>query len=376
MNIKLIFSWPRVKCELFTPTRPLSRFLLDLIYSLARIRLCKSFPKERAVFVWDSRSNPVTFDFIYTLFWVSNHFSLLGFKKFDLILYRANNTKSMSFRGYDKIVSHQETIKRVNNIILAIAKLHPCVGDIKLVESLSEFQSDLQDQSACILPRYYSKSYSPLISNYSAIFKLWKDLHPRDGRLHLFEVPANIDLNNCFKAEDTPLISSFIINDAPFPEFVVLTLRDYGFAPERNTSQYDIDVAYKFANSLNTLLIVIPDDVSKLQNYILPDRTVICEAARQSLEIRVLLYSASIANIFRPCGPNALCYFIESAKSITVGYGAGGKEGDLKIYKNIYKFIPGAQPFINQNGYLIWAHNRPADSYDENDLVNALKLIS
>ena len=376
MNIKKLFSWSRVKQEFFSPTRPLSRFLLDLIYSLAAISLCKSFPKERAVFVWDSRLNPVTFDFIYTLFWVSNQFSLLGFKNFDLILYRASNARSMSFKGYDKIVSHQEAIKRVDNIILALAKLHPCVAGIKLVGSFSEFQSDLQDQSSYILPQHYSSSYSPLASNYSDIFKLWRDLKPCDSRLPLIKVPANIDLNNFFKSEDSLIVNNFKIDDSSFPEFVVLTLRDYGFAPERNTSQYDIDVACKFANSLNTLLIVIPDDVSKLQNYILPDRTVICEAARQSLEIRVLLYSASIANIFRPCGPNALCYFIESAKSITVGYGAGGKEGDLKIYKNIYKFIPGAQPFINQNGYLIWAHNRPADSYDENDLVNALKLIS
>ena len=376
MNIKLIFSWPRVKCELFTPTRPLSRFLLDLIYSLARIRLCKSFPKERAVFVWDSRSNPVTFDFIYTLFWVSNQFGLLGFKKFDLILYRAENIKSMSFRGYDKIVSHQEIIKRVDNIILSLAKLQPCVGDVKLVESFSEFQSDLQDQSACILPRYYSKTYSPLASNYTDVFKLWKDLKPYDSRLPLLEVPANIDFNNCFKAEDTPLINKYKIDDAPLPKFIVLTLRDYGFAPERNTSQHDIDVAFKFASSLNALLVIIPDDVSKLQNVLLPDHSVVCEAARQALEIRVSLYSASIINIFRPCGPSALCFFIESAKSITVGYGAGGKQGDLNIYKNVYGFIPGSQPFINQNGYLIWAHSRPVDSYDENDLLNALKLIS
>ena len=376
MNLISLFSWSRVRRELFSPTRLLSRFLLDTIYSLARIRLYKSFANERAVFVWDSRTNPVTFDFIYTLFWVSNHFSLLGFNKFDLIIYKHSNTKSMSFRGYDKIVSHQETIKRVNNIILAIAKLHPCVGDIKLVESLSEFQSDLQDQSACILPRYYSKSYSPLISNYSAIFKLWKDLHPRDGRLHLFEVPANIDLNNCFKAEDTPLISSFIINDAPFPEFVVLTLRDYGFAPERNTSQHDIDVAFKFASSLNALLVIIPDDVLKLPNYILPDDSVVCEAARLTLEIRVFLYSSSVVNLFRPCGPLALCYFIESAKSIAIGFGAGGKHADLRLYRDVYKFIPGSQPFIYQNGYLFWAHDRSADSYDENDLLSALKLIS
>ena len=157
---------------------------------------------------------------------------------------------------------------------------------------------------------------------------------------------------------------------------VVITLRDYGFAPERNTSQHDIDTAFKFASFLNALLVIIPDDVSKLQTLLLPDHSVVCEAARQALEIRVLLYSASIVNIFRPCGPNALCHFIESAKSIAVGFGAGGKQGDLKIYQNIFKFIPGSQPFINQNGYLIWAHDRSADSYDENDLLNALKLIS
>ena len=376
MNLIKLFSWSRVKSEFISPTRPLSRFLLDLIYSLAAIRLHKFSPKERAVFVWDSSSNPVTFDFIYTLFWVSNQFSLLGFKKFDLILYRANYTKLMTFRGYDKIISHQELMERVYNIILAFAKLHPCVAEIKLVDSIGAFRSDLHDPLAYILPRHYSNSYSPSILNLSKVFLLWKDLRPRDSRLPFLKVPANIDLNNCFRSEDSLIVNNFKIDDSSFPDFVVLTLRDYGFAPERNTSQHDIDVAFKFANSVNALLVLIPDDLSKLQSYILPDHTVVCKAARQTLAIRVLLYSASIVNLFRPCGPSNLCYFIESAKSITVGFGAGGKQGDLKLYKNVYKFIPGSQPFINQNGYIIWAHSRPVDSYDENDLLNALKLIS
>jgi len=376
MNVINFFSWSRIKHEFFTPTRPLSRFLLDTIYSLSAIRLHIPFPKERAVFVWDSRVNPVTFDFIYTLFWVSNEFALVGFKKFDLIIYRANTTKSMSFRGYDKIVPHQETLKRVDNIILALAKLHPRVGDIKLVEIFSEFQSYLFDPSIYTLPRHYSKFYSPKPCSYSEIFRLWRDLEARDNRIPLLMVPANIDLISCFTPEDALLINKFIFNDILFPEFVVLTLRDYGFCPERNTSQNDIDIACKFASDLNALLVIIPDDIMKLPNYLLPDDSVVCEAARLTLEIRVLLYSSSVVNLFRPCGPSALCYFIESAKSITVGYGAGGKLGDLKIYKNIFKFSPGSQPFIYQNSYLIWAHDRPADSYDEIDLVNAMKLIS
>ena len=377
MNIKKLFSWSRIKYEFSFPSRPLSKFILHAFYSLAKIRFFKSFPKERAVFVWDFRVNPVTYDFVYLLFWISNQFALLGFEKFDLIIHRANYIRLNRSRDYENIVSHQEIIKRIENIILAFARLHPCVAGIKLVDSFSEFESDLLDPLVYVLPRYYSNSYYPLGCNsYTKLFKLWKNLDPYDSRLPLLKVPSNIDLINCFKADDAPLIKKFLTYDALFPEFVVLTLRDYGFGSERNTSQHDIDVAFKFANSLNALLVIIPDDVSKLQNHILPDLTVICEAARQTLEIRVLLYSASIVNISRPSGPNALCYFIESAKSIVVGFGAGGKQGDLKIYKNIFKFIPGSQPFINQNGYLIWAHDRPADSYDENDLLNIMKFIS
>ena len=371
-----LFSLSRIRSELLTPTRVFSKFLLDAVYSVTTINFRDLALKERAVFVWDSRANPVTFDFVYTLFWISNQFSLVGFSKFDLIIYKAAATKSMIYKGYDKIVSHRETINRIDNIILSLARLHSSVANIKLVESLSEFQADLRDPSAYILPRYYSKCYSPSTCCYSEIFKLWQDLKPHDSRIPLLKVPANLDLISCFRPEDAPLINKFIIHDSLFPEFVVLTLRDYGFATERNTSQHDIDTAFRFASSLNALLVIIPDDISKLPNYILPDESVLCEAARLTLKIRVLLYSSSVVNLSRTCGPMSLCYFINSAKSITFGFGAGGKQGDLKVYKDVYKFIPGSQPFICQNGYLFWAHDRPADSYDENDLLNALKLIS
>lgn len=376
MNLIKLFSWSRIRSELLTPTRAFSRFLLDAVYSVTTINFGEYPLKKRAIFIWDSRANPVTFDFIYTLFWISNQFSLAGFSKFDLIIYKKDDIKSMTYKGYDKIVSHRETLIRIDNIILSLARLHPSVANIKLVESLSEFQTDLRDPSAYILPRYYSKRYSPSPCCYSEIFRLWQDLKPHDSRIPLLKVPTNLDLISCFKPEVVPLISKFTIYDAPFPEFVVLTLRDYGFASERNTSQHDIDTASKFASSLNALLVIIPDDILELPSYILPDESVVCEAARLALEIRVLLYSSSVVNLFRPSGPLALCYFIESAKSITFGFGAGGKQGDLKVYKDVYKFIPGSQPFINQNGYLFWAHDRPADSYDENDLLNALKLIS
>ena len=370
------FSLSRLRSELTTPTRSLSRFLLDNFYSLATICLVRQGLKERAIFVWDSRANPITFDFVHCLFWISNQFALVGFRKFDLIIYKAASTKSMSYRGYDTIVPHAETVKRVDNIILSLAKLHPNVANIKVVESLNEFESDLLDTSAYILPRYYSKNYSPSPFNYSELFRLWKSLEPHDSRIPLLVVPGDIDLIECFKPADAYSINNSISCDAQFPEYVVLTLRDYGFVPERNTLQHDIDTACKFARSLNALLIIVPDDILKLPSYAIPDDVVVCEAARLNLEVRVLLYSLSVVNLFRPCGPWQLCHFIKSAKSITFGYGAGGKLGDLKIYKNIYKFIPGSQPFICQNGYLIWAHDRPADAYNEIDLLNALKLIS
>ena len=62
------------------------------------------------------------------------------------------------------------------------------------------------------------------------------------------------------------------INDT---NYITLTLRDYGFAPERNTTQIDITIALKLAKKLKIKLVIIPDDINKISDYQIDEEIII-----------------------------------------------------------------------------------------------------
>ena len=69
--------------------------------------------------------------------------------------------------------------------------------------------------------------------------------------------------------------------------YATLTLSDYGYSPQRNTTQEDINQFIKFSKELNFLPVIIPDDFSKLPNYFIPKDLIICKQARESLTLEL-----------------------------------------------------------------------------------------
>ena len=97
------------------------------------------------------------------------------------------------------------------------------------------------------------------------------------------------------------------------PHYLTLTLRDYGFSPARNTTQYDVDQAYAFALSQGLVLVIVPDDPSNLSSYSLPAQAIVSSKARSSLLHRASLYSglSLISFLFNPA---QLSLFIRKSK--------------------------------------------------------------
>ena len=120
-------------------------FLLNLIYkckwlcftliNLPKHRLIRK--KNKVLYVWDSRTNSITFDFIANLYEVFRESINLGFSKFDLIIYLPdeNKLKPFEFRKYNHFVSSKDLYKRIDNLIIPLAKSCKCVNSIKKITS-------------------------------------------------------------------------------------------------------------------------------------------------------------------------------------------------------------------------------------------------
>ena len=84
--------------------------------------------------IWDSRSNPLTFDFLMFLLNGSNYFRTRGILSFDLIIYIPKGTelKPFHWNSYDKFVTANDIEKRIEDLIIPIAHSLDCIKDIKI----------------------------------------------------------------------------------------------------------------------------------------------------------------------------------------------------------------------------------------------------
>jgi hypothetical protein len=156
-------------------------------------------------------------------------------------------------------------------------------------------------------------------------------------------------------------------------QYVTLTLRDYGWCPERNTTQGDLDKAQSLARHLRVSLLVIPDNFSNIRHYVFPSDCFVLHDTL-TLNLRLTLYSRSIVNIFNPSGPFSGSIFTPNTKSICVNWGAGGWDANERFYNLHYGISRGDQPFLPLNGFVLWTGER--GNYGCADLLEAFDRLS
>ena len=79
-------------------------------------------------------------------------------------------------------------------------------------------------------------------------------------------------------------------------KYITLTLRDYGFSPERNTSVEDIEAFCEMADFLDLLPVIVPDDLKKIKNTTCPK--ILLFHMTHNIPRKIKLYAESQVNIF------------------------------------------------------------------------------
>lgn len=352
MNLSL----NRIKLEFVCPQKKTSRKVLAFIHRHFFSKKAKEKKtNSNPIIVWDIRSNPVTFDFVWLIFDIVNYLEKIKIYKFDLILYWPKNYVPipMVFNNYGKYVTSRDISNRINDLILPLAQSFNCILSVKILQSENQLLDILGNHPFCIPENYHPRYYYPDFLDYARVFKI-------------------------LRSKKNVLLPK-ILNSPEFQRkkllerYVTLTLRDYGFSPLRNTTQQNIDQFCCFAKNLLARPIIIPDDHKKLKEYIFSPETMIHSLSRENLEERICIYSNSLVNVFSPSGPVALSLFIPNTKSIVLHFGIGGYDGDLTTYKKLYALHVGDQPFHQLNGHILWHQNYPQPNSD--DFMTAYKIL-
>ena len=367
MRYSQLFSLQRWRQEFMTPTRGISRYLLERYHSA---RVNKNGVK--AVVVWNWNSNPITYDFIWQIFYAYHQLRLLGHHKFNLIIY-ASCLSARVEHEYASYVSEEQRTSRINDLIYPLASMFSCVDLLHHAKTRLELDYFISAHGDCtIYPFGYSHFYNPGPPDYRKVFKALKSYTYRPADLpfmHAPIIPTGIDFTDSARHELSEL--QFTITNH-IGQYITLTLRDYGFRSMRNTTQYDVDKAYALSKILGISLILVPDDLVNLSSYSLPAGAFVAYGARFLLSYRAYLYSNSYVNIFTASGPAALSLFLRNAKTIYVNFGAGGCDGDYSYYKRL-GLNPESQSFSALDGYLLWAETQGC--YDISDLNEALDCL-
>ncbi len=370
INKELFWSLRRLLIEILFKAKFIYKFLVNINKNAI---FCK---KTEALYLWDVRTNPISFDFTCNLYLVFKYFEIKGFIDFDLIVYipEGYDFKPFEFQNYSKFVSSGDLFKRIDDLIIPLAKACPSVKRIKVITSKCALQKEINPKYKMILPHNSDHSFSYNIRRDEK--KLINFLKSETKPLSypgLKYSKSSLKLFNEIGINFEDIKSSKL-------KYVTLTLRDYGFSPLRNTNSDDIKIALQFCKNIKAKLILVPDSVENLSNYFIPKSIRICLSARKRIDFRIALYSLSEVNLFSNSGPHGAALFTKNAKAIIFRYGNGDPtdpycDSSLLLFKKLSGLSYGDQPFLSLDSYYLWFKpNKPYTSIDLENALNKLKL--
>lgn len=349
----------RIKDEFIKPNKKII-YLISFSFQILRIIIEKinKFKSEEQVLVWDIRNNAITFDFVWTVFYTFYRFKMPK-KGFKLLIFipKEYNYSVPKYNSYNSYVSSKDLINRIDKLILPLAKSFTCINRIEIISNKKKLQKFIKYSK--LMPRFYHPDFfypAPLC--YLGVHKILRK--------------EKINIDNFMNVQNLSLKVNNYGNFSLEEKFITITLRDYGYSPGRNSSQKDIDIAYAFSLELNCKIILIPDDISKLNNYNIYDINVF-ESGRHEISHRLMCYTKSLVNLIQPSGPAGASTLLKNSKTIITNYGKGTIDDNYQYFKKFYNLELGDQPYLSLGTYLMWFEKYKY--YSVLDLKNIMKVL-
>lgn len=248
--------------------------------------------KDRLLLVYDTLLNPLTFDFIHTLYYADCQRRRSEKKYFDLLLVSRDDLASSREQNYIDAIGNENLSWRLFNLIVPLSRLFVTVGRIYIVEPQEAFEIVKGYESVHPNGYGYSNPKSSII------------------RLDLPELTYYPALRVSKSAEN--IIGSYF-SMADIRRIVTITLRTYDYIECRNS---DIESWVDFAGELDPLryrVIFIPDaSPDGVNTFKKINKFEIFDSACWNIELRAALYQRAWINMGVVCGPLAISCLMEN----------------------------------------------------------------
>ncbi|KAB2919048.1 MAG: hypothetical protein F9K29_07460 [Hyphomicrobiaceae bacterium] len=311
--------------ELANPRLPITRYVRSAIISIRdRFGAAKAdneaWSDDALQFFYDLAASPVTFDFASYLAAAEMERRLRKLREINVIFVlgpKAGVRKELP--DYEAAIDVPTRLARLRNILIPMLAFLPSVKSYAVCGSREQAEAIIAADRNRIHPSDY-RVYLPRQPAKKDIFE-----HARAG-LSIWPMLRATDAGKRFVAD-------FLAREAKGRKAVVITLRNYGYSPERNSRNADW---IAFANSLDPAVFVpifVHDTETSMREPPADfGQHVVCHAASWSLEIRMALYEAAWLNMALMHGPMELCWYNEKARYVlfmTVGTAAINTEASL-----------------------------------------------
>ena len=335
-SFSLVFSDPSVfilklRTKWITPTNWLTKVSRRIYCFLVP----NNFPilegnADRLLFVYDTISSPVTFDFLHNLYYVEWVRRRSSVRYIDMLLVYRPELDGSRGRDYISAIGDDNINWRIFNMLVSLSRLFPSVRRVYIVDSTEAFE---------IVKKY--KNLHPVGYSYTT---------PKSSAVHLNE--PGFSYFPVFKIADT----AKKVVETNFPKtdgrmIVTITLRTCDYISVRNS---DIASWVQFAEAIDSSkyrVIFIPDaSADGVASFDAINAFERFDLASWNVEFRAALYQYAWINMGVVCGPLAISGLMEDVWTIMIDR---SMEYPQEYYDSCYKYSgiePGIPPqFYSKN---------------------------
>jgi len=245
--------------------------------------------------IYDLEYYPVSFDICWFLVWADIERQRRGLQRVHCVFVPADEDKRKYPDGYNAVVDRISRAWRFNNIIVAAAAFLPSAAGITVCH----------DRAHAEALELLIKDIFPKISVLAGAPPSLADLRRETIAALTAEGPEWIGLRAT--AQGIRYIRQWLASHAEGRKPVVITFRQYGVDPERNSN---IAEWVAFARTLDPDIyfpVIVPDTDASLDGQPECDDLTVFHPAAWNLGLRMALYECAYINLVVTSGPMELC---------------------------------------------------------------------
>lgn len=288
----------RIKFELRTPTRPVTRAFSSR-RSMRRTNMPTPSKARRVLAAFVVSPTTAGFDFCHFIAGAQFFAHERGFRSFDLLLLKEDPLISQAEMDWDSQDSDL-LAWRFHNLITPLAFLASSVGDVSIRSVTDDWSSELTD--SCVFPVGLSRGFIPEWSTPSAF--AWRS---SSGF-------------SCFRATDSAisLVQSWLKANRIGDPFVVINLRDRVKDVSRNSNLAEWLKFAQFLEQAGYAVVVVPDTGHMWFTTTEESPWPIFREASLNVDLRLALYELAYCSFFYSNGPAALAMLDSSVDFVAV----------------------------------------------------------